>query len=183
MNALRLEADESAAKVEEYKAKVKTLEAENTQKEQEITSLTHKNQVLEAEVEKLETSVKTYKDEAGAGAAAGTQAESLQRKIQVLEEEAEESDRTIRELNEKWVFLIRILILVMVGVWAMSSLLTLRVHSRLRQTDVKSGHYERKVQALEQSRDQWETKYEEMAKKYADTKKELDDFVKEIGNI
>jgi tropomyosin len=54
---------------------------------------------------------------------------------------------------------------------------------RLRQTDVKSGHYERKVQALEQSRDQWETKYEEMAKKYADTKKELDDFVKEIGNI
>ena len=55
--------------------------------------------------------------------------------------------------------------------------------SRLRQTDVKSGHYERKVQALEQARDQWETKYEEMAKKYEDTKKELDDFVKEIGNI
>lgn len=101
MNALRIEADESAAKAEEYKAKVKALEAENTQKEQEITSLTHKNQVLEAEVEKLETSVKTYKDEAAGGAAAGTQAESLQRKIQVLEEEAEESDRTIRELNEK----------------------------------------------------------------------------------
>ena len=54
---------------------------------------------------------------------------------------------------------------------------------RLRQTDVKSGHYERKVQALEQSRDQWESKYEEMAKKYADTKKELDEFVKEISNI
>lgn len=54
---------------------------------------------------------------------------------------------------------------------------------RLRQTDVKSGHYERKVQALEASRDQWETKYEEMSKKYEDTKKELDDFVKEIGNI
>lgn len=54
---------------------------------------------------------------------------------------------------------------------------------RLRQTDVKAGHYERKVQALEAARDQWETKYEEMAKKYADTKKELDDFVAEIGNI
>lgn len=60
---------------------------------------------------------------------------------------------------------------------------TLTDARRLRQTDVKSGHYERKVQALEQSRDQWESKYEEMAKKYADTKKELDDFVKEIGNI
>jgi tropomyosin len=101
MNALRIEADDSAAKAEEYKARVKTLESETTQKEQEITSLTHKNQVLESEVEKLEGQVKTYKDEAGAGAAAGTQAESLTRKIQVLEEEAEESDRTIRELNEK----------------------------------------------------------------------------------
>lgn len=54
---------------------------------------------------------------------------------------------------------------------------------RLRQTDVKSGHYERKVQALEQDRDQWEAKYEEMNKRFTDTKKELDDFVKEIGNI
>ena len=54
---------------------------------------------------------------------------------------------------------------------------------RLRQTDVKAGHYERKVQALEQSADQWEKKYEDMAKKYSDTKKELDDFVAEIGNI
>jgi cell division protein FtsB len=105
MNALRIEADESSSKAEEYKARVKTLEAENTQKEQEITSLSHKNQVLESEVEKLETSVKTYKDEAAGGAASSTQAESLQRKIQVLEEEAEESDRTIRELNEKYVSL------------------------------------------------------------------------------
>lgn len=54
---------------------------------------------------------------------------------------------------------------------------------RLRQTDVKAGHFERKVDALEKARDQWETKYEEMAKKYAETKKELDDFVAEIGNI
>ena len=54
---------------------------------------------------------------------------------------------------------------------------------RLRQTDVKAGHYERKVQALEASRDQWEEKYEEMSKKYAQTKKELEDFQLEIGNI
>lgn len=101
MEALRIEADESAARAEELKSKVNQLEADTTQKEQEITSLTHRNSVLEAEVEKLEAQVKTYKDEAGAGAQAGTQAESLQRKIQVLEEEAEESDRTIRELNEK----------------------------------------------------------------------------------
>jgi len=57
------------------------------------------------------------------------------------------------------------------------------ISRRLRQTDVKAGHYERKVQALEAERDSWENKYEEMAKKYAQTKRELDDFVSEIGNI
>ena len=54
---------------------------------------------------------------------------------------------------------------------------------RLRQTDVKAGHFERKVKALEQERDSWESKYEEMAKKYAEVQKELEDFQHEIGNI
>ena len=54
---------------------------------------------------------------------------------------------------------------------------------RLRQTDVKAGHFERKVQALEQSRDEWENKYEEMAKKHADLQKELQDLEQSMGNI
>lgn len=54
---------------------------------------------------------------------------------------------------------------------------------RLRHTDVKAGHYERKVQALENSSAQWEQKYEEMAKKYADVKKELEEFAMEAGNL
>jgi tropomyosin, fungi type len=53
----------------------------------------------------------------------------------------------------------------------------------LRQTDVKAGHFERKVQALEQERDQWETKYEDMSKKYAAVQKELEDFQNEINTI
>ena len=52
---------------------------------------------------------------------------------------------------------------------------------RLRQTDVKAGHFERKVQALEQERDQWENKYEEVSKKYAAIQKELEEFQAEIG--
>lgn len=54
---------------------------------------------------------------------------------------------------------------------------------RLRQTDVKSGHYERKVQALESEREQWEQKYEEMAAKYAKAQAELEAFAVELGNI
>jgi tropomyosin len=102
MNALRLEADEAHEKNEELKARVKTLEQENLAKEQEITSLTHRNQLLEAEVEKLESSAKEAKDAASQSAQHDTQNEALQRRIQLLEEEAEEADRNLRETNEKY---------------------------------------------------------------------------------
>lgn len=103
MNTLRLEADEAQGQVEELKAKTKTLEQDNLQKEQEITSLTHRNSLLEAEVEKLETGVKEAKDAASSSAHHGTENESLQRRLQLLEEEAEEADKTLRETNDKYV--------------------------------------------------------------------------------
>ena len=101
MEALRLEADESHGKVEELQTKVKTLEQENLQKEQEITSLQHKNSVLEKEVEKLEDMHGKAKKDADESAQHGTQNESLTRKVQLLEEEAEENDKNLRETNEK----------------------------------------------------------------------------------
>ena len=54
---------------------------------------------------------------------------------------------------------------------------------RLRQTDVKAGHYERKVQALEAERDNWETKHEEMSKKYDALRAELQELEASMGNI
>ena len=101
MNTLRIEADDNAAKAEELKSKVKTLEQDNLQKEQEITSLTHRNQLLEGEVEKLETSLKEAKSAAGESSQHSQQNESLTRKMQLLEEEAETADKTLRETNEK----------------------------------------------------------------------------------
>jgi tropomyosin, fungi type len=103
MNQLRLEADEASGKVEELQSKVKVLEQENLSKEQEITSLQHKNGVLESEVEKLESSIKKYKDDADLGNQHGTRNEALTRKLQLLEEEAEGADKTLREANEKYV--------------------------------------------------------------------------------
>lgn len=103
MNSLRLEADEAVAKVEELQTKVKALEQENLSKEQDITSLQHKNNLLETEVEKLETLVKDFKKTADEGQQHGTQNETLQRRLQLLEEEAEGADKTLRETNEKYV--------------------------------------------------------------------------------
>lgn len=103
MNQLRLEADESATKVEELQKQVKILEQENLQKEHEITSLQHKNGALEAEVEKLENQIKDAKAIGEEGTQHATQNETLQRRLQLLEEEAEEADKNLRETNDKYV--------------------------------------------------------------------------------
>jgi len=154
MDALRTELDEAKEKAAELNEKVKVLQQENLAKEQEIRSLSHRNQLLEEEIEKMGGSLKEAKDAAKVNAQNDTQNEALQRRLQLLEEEAEEADKTMRETVDK-----------------------------LRQTDVKAGHYERKVQALEASRDQWETKYEEMAKKHTKLQDELRDLEVSIGNI
>jgi tropomyosin len=103
MNALRIEADESASKVEELQKQVKTLEQENLAKEQEITSLSHKNTLLEKDVEKLENLHKDAKQAVNDSAQHGTQNETLTRRLQLLEEEAELNDKNLRETNDKYV--------------------------------------------------------------------------------
>lgn len=178
MQALRLEADGHQAKAEELHTKVKSLEQENLAKEQEITSLTHRNQVLESEVEKLHKSVDEAKDAAGMSAQAGQQNESLQRRLQILEEEAEEADKTLRDTNDKYEHR-TLLAYVYTGVLQFHT----DISCRLRQTDVKAGHYERKVQALEMERDNWETKFEEMSQKYSSLQKELQELETNMGNI
>jgi hypothetical protein len=102
MAALRQEADAANVKAEELGTKLKALEQENLAKEQEITSLTHRNQLLESEVEKLEGVSKEHKSRADESAQHGTQNEALLRKIQLLEDEAEAQDKTLRETNEKY---------------------------------------------------------------------------------
>jgi len=53
-------------------------------------------------VEKLESGLKEVKAAAGESAQHGVQNEALTRRLQLLEEEAEEADRTLRETNEKY---------------------------------------------------------------------------------
>jgi len=178
MNSLRIEADEATTKAEELQAKVKTLEQENLAKEQEITSLQHKNGLLEAEVDKLETQIKEIKSTAEESTQHSRQNETLQRRLQLLEEEAEEADKNLRETNDKYVRRHSASSHPILMVWQSTDKLF-----RLRQTDVKAGHFERKVKALETERDAWEAKYEEMATKYTTVQKELADFQREIDNV
>jgi len=65
----------------------------------------------------------------------------------------------------------------------LEAIILLTPTNRLRMTDVKAGHFERKVQALEGERDQWEAKYEDMATQYTALKKQLEEFQAEMNSI
>jgi tropomyosin, fungi type len=54
---------------------------------------------------------------------------------------------------------------------------------RLRQTDIKAGHYERKVQALQNEVEAWEKKYDDLSLKHKQVEKDLADFQAEIAGL
>jgi len=81
--------------------KLKSLELSSTSKDQEITSLTHRNELLEKKLEEYEEKFEKFKglenDESGARG----ERESLLRKIALLEEESEQNDKNLKETTEK----------------------------------------------------------------------------------
>lgn len=99
--SIRTEADAANAKVEELEAKLKEIEQEHTQQEREIVSLNNKNKQLE---EDLETAYETIKDLKGNEAEDNDykkEHEGSMRKIALLEEELEESDKALKETTSK----------------------------------------------------------------------------------
>ncbi|GAA98397.1 hypothetical protein E5Q_05083 [Mixia osmundae IAM 14324] len=130
--SLRAEADANAERAEAAEAKNKTLEQEALQKDQQIASLNHKVQTLEADLDKIEAKVGDHKKAVEESETHKSASENLQRKIQLLEEELDHSEKNLKETTEK-----------------------------LRQIDVKAEHFERQVLRAEQERDSWEQKYEE----------------------
>lgn len=186
MNALRLETDQAHAKNEELATRVKALDHENLTKEQEIISLKHQNTLLTTELDKTEKNLAEAKSAADSGAAHGSEVDSLNRKLQLLEEEAEEADKNLRETNEKQVALILFPhdpqkeILPFQKAFAEMHL-TRRI--RLRLTDVKAEHYERKVATIEAERDSWERKYEEALEKLKASQLELETISKQMDDL
>jgi len=151
---LRAEADRAVDRAEEAEAKNKKYEQELLMKDQEIQSLQHKLGVAEASLDKADAKLLDLKTAADDSAHGKTTSEGLQRKVALLEEELDASEKHVKETVEK-----------------------------LRQVDVKAEHFERQVQRLEQERDQWEKKYEEAQEKYRESKKELDELVRTMGDI
>lgn len=123
------------------------------EKEQENTSLNHRLQIAEGELDKREAQLKDAKNVGQEHETSKTTNEALSRKIQLLEEELDNAEKNLKETVERWVDA--------GGHKRYRSLTGLHMTSiRLRQMDLKAEHFERKVQSLEQERDTWENKYE-----------------------
>ncbi|KAE9399925.1 actin filament-coating protein tropomyosin [Gymnopus androsaceus JB14] len=90
LNNLRLEADAAIERAEASEAKNKKLEQALLEKEQEITSLTHRLAVADEQLEKNVDNVGSK-----------TTSEGLQRKIQLLEEELDAAEKNAKDTVEK----------------------------------------------------------------------------------
>lgn len=110
--------------------------------------------MAETDNENLEgrlTDLKGFRDEDDAHR---TNAEGLQRKIALLEDELDNAEKNLKDVTEK-----------------------------LRQVDVKAEHFERQVQRVEQERDGWEKKYEDSQEKLASMKRELDEVIAQMNSL
>jgi len=101
LNSLRTEADASIARAEDAESKNKKYEQEILTKDQDITSLSHKVSLLEADLEKTEaklTEAKAHHEEGETHKGAN---ESLNRKVQLLEEELDTAEKNLKDTVEK----------------------------------------------------------------------------------
>lgn len=151
---MKLDAEKWQEKSDELGDRIKELEQENLDKDHQIQALTRKNQVLEDQVEKLETDVSEIKETADQSHSLKTTNENYTKKISVLEEELEEADKNLKETT-----------------------------SKLRDTDIKAEQLDRKVASLESEKEDLEKKYEELTEKYNAAKSELDEISQQLEAI
>ena len=105
MQQLRTEADVATDRAETAEAKIKKLEQLLLEKEQEVTSLTHKLEVTNTELDAAEAKLadaKTAKEDSEQSKSTN---EALLRKIQLLEEELDAAEKNAKETTEKYVVL------------------------------------------------------------------------------
>lgn len=97
--SVRAEADAANAKVEELEAKLKEITQEHTQQEREIVSLNNRNKQLEEELETAQEALKDLKQDDNEDVK--KELENALRKISMLEQELEDSDKSLKETTSK----------------------------------------------------------------------------------
>jgi tropomyosin len=99
--SLRIEADAAVERAEAAEKRNKELEQLLLANEQEIKSLTHRNGLLEGELEKNESKIMEFKSEKAAGENSHATVDGLTRKVQILEGDLENTERRLQESASK----------------------------------------------------------------------------------
>ncbi|CAO3687912.1 unnamed protein product [Rhizopus stolonifer] len=149
INSIRAEADAAIAKADALEAKLKEFEQEQTRNEREIVSLTNRNKQLEEDLDVAHEKIKDLKGNEDSDIV--NEHENAQRKITLLEQELEDSDRALKQTTENF-----------------------------READVKSEQLEKKVEQLTIQLSEEEKKREELESKNKELKEELDEFSKQL---
>jgi chromosome segregation ATPase len=102
MTQLRLEADNAVTRAEDAEEKLKKYDQLLLEKDQEITSMTHKVSVLEAELDKVDGKLAEAKAAQEEGDSLKGANENLTRKVALLEEELDAAEKNVKETMEKY---------------------------------------------------------------------------------
>lgn len=103
MTQLRFEADNAVTRAEDAEEKLKKYDQIILEKDQEITSMTHKISVLEAELDKVDNKLAEAKASQDEGESLKSGNENLTRKVTLLEEELDAAEKNVKETMEKYV--------------------------------------------------------------------------------
>ncbi|KAI9028942.1 X-domain of DnaJ-containing-domain-containing protein [Phycomyces nitens] len=147
IHSIRIEADAAQARAAEYEAKVKELEQTMMEQEHQLISLNTKNVQMEEELEGAQEKIKQLKALEDEDGDLKKENDAAQRKITLLEQELENSDKSLRETTKNF-----------------------------READVKAEHFERKVQQLENLLLEQERKGEELKLKNHELQAQLDEI-------
>jgi tropomyosin len=102
MTQLRLEADNANIRADDAEAKIKIFEQRMLELEQAISSLEHKNGLLEGQLEKSEAKVSELKLSSSDNEHTKSTSEGLLRKVQLLEDELDAAEKNLKETVEKY---------------------------------------------------------------------------------
>ncbi|EIE88611.1 hypothetical protein RO3G_13322 [Rhizopus delemar RA 99-880] len=151
--SIRAEADAANARADEYEKKYKELEQIQMQQEHEIIALTNQNKHLEEDLHTAQEKIESLKAIEEEDDDLKKENDAAQRKITLLEQELEKSEKAVREATKNF-----------------------------READVKAEHFERKVQQLESLSFDQEKKVEELKAKIIELQSQLDDYY-ELLNV
>eukprot|EP00842_Homolaphlyctis_polyrhiza_P003758 jgi/Hompol1/4383/HPOL_003611-RA len=154
LEKLRIDADASLARAEKAEDEVKSLKTELNKRDSDVQNFQNKIALLQMDLERAEKRADENKLEKAKSDKDESHNEALQRKIQMLESQLDQKENDRKEATD-----------------------------RARALELEAEKFERKAKQLDAEKLDLENRLEEMSKKYAQVKSELDQTLKDLEGL